>query len=38
MKTFSFATAAATAIAGAALFASSVQATLDPIVIKVRVN
>jgi hypothetical protein len=37
MKSYGFATAVASVIAGAALFASTASATLDPIVIKVRV-
>ena len=36
MKAFGIASAAATALAGAALFASVVEADLDPIIIKVR--
>jgi hypothetical protein len=36
MRTFSIASAAATALAGAAFFASVVTADLDPIIIKVR--
>jgi hypothetical protein len=38
MRTFGVASAAATVLAGAALFASVVKADLDPIVIKVRVH
>jgi hypothetical protein len=36
MKTYGIASAVATALAGAALFSSTVRADLDPIVIKVR--
>lgn len=38
MRTYSFAAAAVSALAGAVLFASSVTADVDPIVIKVRIG
>ena len=38
MKAFGLASAVAAALAGAALFASVVQADLDPVVIKVRIQ